>query len=273
MSDPSIIPAPQNRIHKVFYGPYGLRAGWHLLIFFAVFAAVAAASGPLEALVTRKIGSTFTAPGVIARESIFFADILLVTLIMGAFERRSFGDYGLPGRQMFRKDFWAGALWGFVMLSVIIALMAAARAYSTGGLALSGIAILKFGSSWAIGFLIVGFAEEFAFRGYLQFTLTNGLGFWPAAAVTCVLFALAHRANSGETWVGLVNLPAALLPGFQSHRKGLVKTQAVAACCQSTHCGSTRSGHHRSSQNHYRRQRCRLVPALRLPGTAMMKTL
>ena len=70
---------------------------------------------------------------------------------------------------------------------------------------------------------------------------------------------------------GRTTLPAALLPGFQSHREGLVETQAAVACCQSAHRRSARSGHHRSSQNHYRRERCRLVPALRIPGTAIVK--
>ena len=53
---------------------------------------------------------------------------------------------------------------------------------------------------------MVGFFEEFAFRGYMQFTLTTGLGFWPAALITGVIFALAHRGNPGENWVGLVEI-------------------------------------------------------------------
>ncbi len=206
MSDPTIIPAQQSRMRHALYGPHGLRAGWRLLVFIALFAVLSAASSPLDALVRQRTGLLLSPAGVIARESIFFADILIATLIMGAFERRTLGAYGLPGSRMFRKDFWAGAMWGFGMLSIIIALMAAVHSYSPGGLALSGVAILKFGSLWAMAFLIVGFAEEFTFRGYFQFTLTNGIGFWPAAAVTCVLFALVHRSNQGESWFGLANI-------------------------------------------------------------------
>jgi hypothetical protein len=36
-------------------------------------------------------------------------------------------------------------------------------------------------AGWSAAFVIVGLSEEFAFRGYLQFTLTTGMGFWPSA--------------------------------------------------------------------------------------------
>ncbi len=99
-----------------------------------------------------------------------------------------------------------GALWGFAMLSLIVALMAGTHSYSVAGLALSPLNGLKFALLWALAFLLVGLFEEFALRGYLQFTLTTGMGFWPAAAVTCILFAAGHRGNPGETWVGLVEI-------------------------------------------------------------------
>jgi membrane protease YdiL (CAAX protease family) len=92
------------------------------------------------------------------------------------------------------------------MLTVIMGLMAVTGVYSPGSLALAPPAMVKFGILWALGFLSVGFAEEFGFRGYLQFTLTSGMGFWPAAALTCTLFAWVHHGNPGENWVGLLNI-------------------------------------------------------------------
>jgi membrane protease YdiL (CAAX protease family) len=54
--------------------------------------------------------------------------------------------------------------------------------------------------------VIVGLAEEFAFRGYLQFTLTSGMGFWPSAILLSALFGLAHAGNPGETKFGLLSV-------------------------------------------------------------------
>jgi hypothetical protein len=53
---------------------------------------------------------------------------------------------------------------------------------------------------------MVGFMEEYMFRGYIQYTLTTRIGFWPAAILLSFLFALAHNSNPGETWLGLVDV-------------------------------------------------------------------
>ena len=51
--------------------------------------------------------------------------------------------------------------------------------------------------------MLVGIYEEFLLRGYTQFTLARGIGFWPAAAVMSLLFAAAHLGNPGENRLGL----------------------------------------------------------------------
>jgi membrane protease YdiL (CAAX protease family) len=40
------------------------------------------------------------------------------------------------------------------------------------------------------------------FRGYAQFTLASGIGFWPAALLFSGLFGALHLFNPGEGWVG-----------------------------------------------------------------------
>ena len=82
---------------------------------------------------------------------------------MGRFERHSLADYGLPFRFAFGKQFWAGALWGFVMLSVIVGMMAASGAYTFGGLALSPPNVIKYALLWALAFLLVGFSKNSPF--------------------------------------------------------------------------------------------------------------
>jgi membrane protease YdiL (CAAX protease family) len=40
--------------------------------------------------------------------------------------------------------------------------------------------------------VLLGFAEEFAYRGYSQTTLSDGMGFWPAAVLLSAIFGAVH---------------------------------------------------------------------------------
>jgi membrane protease YdiL (CAAX protease family) len=191
---------------RIFMGPDGLRAGWRVLVFIALVAMMVGATIPVQKMLAHRLGTDFSPANVIIGETLGFTIILIATLIMGRFEHRALADYGLPFRLIFRKQFWTGALWGFVMLSFIVAMMTATHAYSVRGLAISPAAAVEYGFLWAIGFLLVGLFEEFAMRGYMQFTLTMGLGFWPAAGITCVLFAASHLGNPGENLVGVIEI-------------------------------------------------------------------
>lgn len=53
-------------------------------------------------------------------------------------------------------------------------------------------ATLKSLAAFGMLFTLVGFFEEFGFRGYLQRVLNDGLGFWAATMVTSILFGVAH---------------------------------------------------------------------------------
>jgi len=203
---PQIPPQPSTA-SNIFLGSHGLRAGWRLLIFFAIVTLLGACALVfLQPKLLTSLGTDFSAVNVIVQEVISFSIVLIATAIMGKFEQRSLRDYGLPARSFLGKQFWAGALWGFVMLSFIVALMAATHSYSAGGLALSTGNVIKYGILWAIAFLLVGLFEESAFRGYMLYTLNTGMGFWPAAAITCFLFAGGHISNPGENWVGVLEI-------------------------------------------------------------------
>jgi len=41
-------------------------------------------------------------------------------------------------------------------------------------------------------------------RGYSQFTLARGIGFWPSAVTLSCAFAILHLDNEGERWPGLL---------------------------------------------------------------------
>lgn len=184
-------------IRAIFLGPNGLRALWRLLIFSAiVFASVVAIH------FLRGGTGQFTAKAVMIGDGLGFAVVLIATAIMGRFEGRSVADYGLPARGAFGARFFEGLLWGFAAESATMLTLYLAGNASFHGLDQRGAAALYFGVMWAIAFLAVGFFEEFLFRGYPQFTIASGIGFWPAAILISGLFWFAHMFNPGETWVG-----------------------------------------------------------------------
>jgi membrane protease YdiL (CAAX protease family) len=88
-------------------------------------------------------------------------------------------------RQEFQKPWLAAS---FLMI-VLLRLLGAA---SFEGAALHGQAFLKSALLWAAAFLLLGFAEEFAYRGYSQTALTDGMGFWPAAVLLSAIFGAVH---------------------------------------------------------------------------------
>ncbi|MGH9710412.1 MAG: lysostaphin resistance A-like protein, partial [Candidatus Acidiferrales bacterium] len=81
-------------------------------------------------------------------------------------------------------------------------LIAALHGFTFGSVALAGRALVGYALIWAIAFLLTGFSEEFLFRGYSQFTLSTGIGFWPAAIFLSLLFGALHLNNAGEAWPG-----------------------------------------------------------------------
>jgi membrane protease YdiL (CAAX protease family) len=197
---------PTSGLKPIFAGPNGLRAGWRLLIFLALLGVPAAG---LLAIAHARGGRpeqiTITPFLMGANETIVLLILCVVTWIMGKIEHRKFSEYGLPPRQALGKDFWIGSLLGFLAISFTLLTMFLLHGFRVTGLALHGTTILSSLISWGITFLLVGLFEEFGFRGYIQYTLASGIGFWPAAAVMSGLFGLGHLlADPNENVVGAV---------------------------------------------------------------------
>jgi len=187
---------------NLFIGPNGLRAGWRLLIYVLI---VVAFSAVINITVRKFVGPQRGTPGVRAQflqEMVGFAVVFGAAAILSKIERRRLGDYGLPASEMFGRKFWLGFLLGLVEVSLLIGLIGAFGGYSFGPLALEGGAILKWGMFHLVLFTFVGLFEEFLFRGYMQYTLADGIGFWPAAFILSVVFGGVHLGNPGEGWVG-----------------------------------------------------------------------
>lgn len=187
----------------------GLRSGWRLLLFLIFFFSIARITQfgleripAMHAWAQSQPRGTLTPYFEIFTESLLAATLFLAAYIMSRIEKRSFADYGLPVSEAFRRRFWLGGAVGFAEASLLMGLIGALRGFSLGTLAVGGLDILKYAALWGVGFLLVGFFEEFSFRGYLQHALASGIGFWPAALVLSLLFGAIHLQNPGEAWVG-----------------------------------------------------------------------
>lgn len=148
--------------------------------------------------------------GLVSEAAIMLA-VILPAFVMALIEKRPFGTFGLPKQNAFRRNFWIGTLWGFVSLSVLMIALRLSGAFSFGTLSIHGSQIAKYGIYYLIFFLLVGFFEDFLFRGYSQWVFSQGMHFWPAAALLSVAFGAVHSSNPGESKAGLV---AAALIGF-----------------------------------------------------------
>ncbi len=223
MPDPAFPPAPQPAAeaiapspapqppNTIFRGPNGIRAGWRVLIFLAIVVALAIGLFAGLTLIARggrvQVGLSQLSPfGMSVSEGTIFLLTAIPALIMARIERRKFGQYGLPIRSAFRRNFWVGTLIGFLAISGCLLGIFALHGFRLTGLAIQGNTIPAATAGWTVAFVIVGLAEEFSFRGYLQFTLTTGMGFWPSAILLSALFGLAHAGNPGESKAGLVSV-------------------------------------------------------------------
>ena len=184
---------------KVFLGPEGLRSGWSLLLYLLIGAAIVTGFSLLRHLQHHKMPLLW---GFLIAEGLSLIAAVVPAFIMARIEKRPFGAYGLPRQGAFGKPFWIGALWGIVALTVLMLIMRAAGAFYFGSLALHGVRILKFAAYWAVMFTLVGLFEEFLLRGYTQFTLSRGIGFWPTAILLSFAFGAIHLRNDGESYVG-----------------------------------------------------------------------
>src|SRR3984893_17413361 len=190
-------------LHKIFSNAQGLRAGWRLLLYVVITAGFFLS---LKMVLMQFYRPT---PGKFSFESLLFSDmtgfisVFGAAVVMSFLEHRPVGCYGLPVQQAFGKLFWQGILLGFLEISAVIGLIYALGGYSFGPLALHGSQVVHWAVLWALCLTFVGLFEELLFRGYSLFTLSSGVGFWPASILLSLLFAAVHWQNNGESRVGV----------------------------------------------------------------------
>jgi membrane protease YdiL (CAAX protease family) len=185
----------------LFFGPDGLRPGWGVAFYVVAFLVIQRFAVQLA------WAHNFGDSGLWSRMLEEFGDFVAAGVpaaVLARVECRTWGAYGLPLKQIFGRRFLVGALWGFAAISVVMVALYMAHAFFFGHIVLHGWRLLRFAAFWTIYFVLVGLFEEFGFRGYLQFTLARGVGFWPAALVLSCIFGLFHRGNEGERWSGVL---------------------------------------------------------------------
>lgn len=196
----------------VFLNDRGLRAGWRLLIFLGILYLMsslaslivggrAAQGGPASEFFSHLLRMA-------ANLAVFLA-VWFAAWLMSRLERRSVGAYGLPLQQTAVGRFFRGyVLWGFIPLTVLLLVMRLLGVFYFGRFSVLNAEMLAWALLWGATFLGVGLLEEYLFRGYTQFTLADGIGFWPAAIILSIAFGAVHMGNPGETRIGIVGASA-----------------------------------------------------------------
>jgi uncharacterized protein len=207
---PVTLVPPKPLLHRVFMGPNGLRAGWRLVLYLLITFAL----GWLIHMFRQHVMHV-PAPqdgGLEDPYRVFWSRlrsvlvVVIPALILARFEHSKWGDYGLPLNRAFSRETLVGLIWGFGGLSLLMGIMHLMGVYHVEGLAISRADIWKYAGIWGLAFILVALFEEFFTRGYMQYTLASGIGFWPASILLSALFLAGHIKNPGETPWGLADI-------------------------------------------------------------------
>lgn len=195
-------------LSRIFFGSEGLRAGWSALLFISIFLLLGSLIHFLFATLSHGAHSSKNAAGAVTLgELLALALCLLATAIMARIEDRPFTSYGLAGERKVMLS-CVGACWGFFFLSLLIGGLYLTHSLSFEAGHLPAGSALKYAAIWLFGMLLVALFEETLLRGYLQWTLARGVGFWWAALILSFSFGVLHGHNPGESPIGLFSAGA-----------------------------------------------------------------
>ena len=193
---------------NILFGALGLRAGWSLalwLTFFSILAGTFTAIG-------RHFLTSFSSPKgapvhpkfMLIGESISLFIVLAATWGMSRIERRRFESFGL-GRRRAGAHLLCGIVSGLLLICGLVFALKLGGWLVFDARLLYGASAFRYGFVWAVIFFLLGMFEENMLRGYAQFTLARGIGFWPAAIILSFLFGFVHKNNPAESPVGLAS--------------------------------------------------------------------
>ena len=233
---PPIQPPPSAQDY--FFGPFGLRAVWSLLLYFAIILPIVGGLFFLGTQSHREIEHTpvtttarpgASAPSIkpiapqpdephtellsamIIGEIALFAVFLLVSALMAIIEHRSLSAFGLGGAHPIGR-LLIGAFWGIAAISLLALTLHTFHLLTFDSRLDHGPSIAYWGFLQLFAFLLVGLTEEYTMRGYLQFTLTRGL-------VSIGNLISPQRARTIAFWIAAV-ITSALFTYAHTHNTG-----------------------------------------------------
>ncbi len=130
--------------------------------------------------------------------------IIINILICKLIERRTLRTMGVT-KHLCLPDYLIGAVLGLAMFSAVIGINYAAGAVrvsdATDAARSIPMMIVMF-----TGWMIQGFSEEFAFRGFMMMSAGTYKKPWIAVIFSAIMFGAAHIGNSGATVNGVLNV-------------------------------------------------------------------
>jgi membrane protease YdiL (CAAX protease family) len=179
---------------SVFIGPKGLRAGWRFAAFTVL--AIGIAQGfqvfTLQVLGYRPHRGLHPLDFLVADGLGFIAALIAAAILVRAARGERMRDYGLPLAGNSGGRWGEGFIWGLLAVGILVAAIALFGGYTLSGLSRTGGALAAALALWAATMVVLGFYEEYLFRGYPLKALASGMGFWPAAVLLSVMFGALH---------------------------------------------------------------------------------
>jgi membrane protease YdiL (CAAX protease family) len=183
-------------LKRTFLGADGkLRFIWRFVLFALISVAAAfAIGGQFYSFVTARltIRPGLSPEGIALGEAVNFIAAFVPTALFAIYERRRIDSYGLPIGRALGGHTFEGFFVGVLFAGAVALGMIALGGMQINGFALTGRALAMAALAWLGANILVGIAEEFYFRHYVQQTLWKSIGFWPAATVIALLFAAIH---------------------------------------------------------------------------------
>ena len=193
----------------IFLGPAGIRAGWGILLFCALWLVLfLGLQWVCLPLLHWETGRPMPPRAGIVVELCQFITALLATTILAMLEHRSVASYGFQGSSRILR-LLSGMIWGFIAISLLVLSLCKLGYLQMMRAGQPANAVVSHAVAWGFVFLLAGWFEEAVFRGYIQFTLTRGIGFWWGALLFAGVFGLTHIANTGESPIGLASVVGA----------------------------------------------------------------
>jgi membrane protease YdiL (CAAX protease family) len=180
-------------IKSIFVGPKGIRSGWRFLLFVLLAIPIA---GGLQKLAISGLGY-HPHPGLhpvdfLLSDGMGFVGALIAAAILAWIGKDRLRDFGLPLASGAGRLWTEGILWGVITVAALAGLIALLGGFSIAGLAFRGADLLHMALLWTATMIVLGFFEEYLFRGYALVSLGSGMGFWPAAVLLSAIFGGVH---------------------------------------------------------------------------------